>query len=93
MLRPQTRRGSDKESKYGDVSDILGDINTQNGAKSSYEATSTRSIGEQSSELAEISDLRTVPDAFMVSLAHYHRKRGSSRAEHAHVKSARQGVG
>lgn len=88
MLRPQTGTRSDKESKYGHVSGYLGDLNAQTGAVSRYVATPTRSGGELSSESAEMRVLRTVPDAFMVSLAHCHRKRGSSRAERAHVKSA-----
>lgn len=92
MLRPQTRTGSDKESKYGDVSELLGDLNAQSGAKSRYGAIPTRSSGKRGSELAEMRILRTVPDAFMVSLAHCHRKRGSSRAERAHVKSAQRCV-
>lgn len=88
MLRPQTRTGSDKESKYSDVREFLGNLNAQSGAKRRYDATPTRSSGERSSELADMRILRTVPDAFMVSLAHCHRKRGSSRAEREHVKSA-----
>lgn len=82
-----------EESKCGFGRGLSGDTEARSRAKSRREASRGRSGGERSSQSAEMRILRTVPDAFMVSLAHCHGKRGSSRAEHAHVKSARRCLG
>lgn len=46
-----------------------------------YEATSGDLVRVSAADSGEIRVLRTVPDAFMVTLAHRRSKRGSSRAE------------
>lgn len=51
-----------------------------------YKGTSVLIVRVSKAHVGKLRLLHTVPDAFMVSLAHCHNKRGSGKAEHADVK-------
>lgn len=51
-----------------------------------YNVISALTVRALTAGVGKLRVLHTVPDAFMVSLAHCHNKRGSGKAEHADVK-------